>query len=98
VAYQEFFSGGVQHIQLRTEGGEYGDLGAVPLVRGSTQFENERNPYSDQVVTDVRYIPQNWEFGSALPKLQNFGGWLNPPPPYATVPSNSFHVNPSYGY
>ena len=33
---QEFFSGGVQQIQLRTEDREDGDLGAVaPLVRGS---------------------------------------------------------------
>jgi hypothetical protein len=26
------------------------------------------------------YIPWNWEFGSALPKRQNFGGVLTPPP------------------
>jgi hypothetical protein len=39
------------------------------------------------------YIPQNWEFGSALSKLWNFGerGELNPPTPlsppqYATGP------------
>jgi len=33
---QEFFSGGVQQIQLRTEDREDRDLGAVaPLVRGS---------------------------------------------------------------
>jgi hypothetical protein len=49
---QEFFRGGgggyartfwgVQQIQLRTEGRQNGDLGAVvPLVRGSTQFANE---------------------------------------------------------
>jgi hypothetical protein len=24
------------------------------------------------------YFPQNWEFGSALSKLWNFGGGLNP--------------------
>jgi hypothetical protein len=34
--------GGVQQIQLRTEGRENGDLGAVaPLLRGSAQFANE---------------------------------------------------------
>jgi hypothetical protein len=46
---QEFCSGGggFQQIQLRTEGRENGDLGAVaPLVRGSTQFANEQNLYS----------------------------------------------------
>ena len=26
------------------------------------------------------YFPRNWEFGSDLSKLRNFGG-LNPPPP-----------------
>jgi hypothetical protein len=34
------------------------------------------------------YIPRNWEFGSALSKLRNFGGWggLNPlTPRYATA-------------
>jgi hypothetical protein len=32
------------------------------------------------------YFPRNWEFGSALSKLQNFGGGFEPPPPsrYAT--------------
>jgi hypothetical protein len=25
------------------------------------------------------YFPRNWEFGSALAKLRNFGGGLNPP-------------------
>jgi hypothetical protein len=42
VLRHEFFSRGVQQIQLRIEGTENGDLGAVsPLVRGSTQFANE---------------------------------------------------------
>jgi hypothetical protein len=27
------------------------------------------------------YIPRTWEFGSALAKLRNFGGGLNPPNP-----------------
>jgi hypothetical protein len=34
------------------------------------------------------YIPRNWEFGSALAKLRNFGEGLNPTNPtprYATV-------------
>jgi hypothetical protein len=34
--------------------GQRGDLGVVaPLVRGSTQFANELNPYSGYVVMDV---------------------------------------------
>ena len=35
VAYPGIFFRGVQQIQLRTEDRENGDLGAVPLVRGS---------------------------------------------------------------
>jgi hypothetical protein len=27
------------------------------------------------------YFPRNWEFGSALSKLRNFGGGVNPPNP-----------------
>jgi hypothetical protein len=27
------------------------------------------------------YIPRNWEFGSALAKLRNFGGFEHPNPP-----------------
>jgi hypothetical protein len=43
-----FFWGRVQQIQLGTEGRENGDMGGgSPLVRGSTQFGNEWNPYSD---------------------------------------------------
>jgi hypothetical protein len=39
---QEFCSGRVQQIQLRTEGRENGDLGGgCPLVRSSAQFANE---------------------------------------------------------
>jgi hypothetical protein len=42
------------------------------------------------------YIPQNWEFGSALAKLWNFrGGVLNSPLPgmplkYGTLPSDFY--------
>jgi hypothetical protein len=43
-----FFRGVFQQIQLRIEGRQNGDLGGgSPLVRGSTQFANEWNPYSD---------------------------------------------------
>jgi hypothetical protein len=41
------FVRGIQQIQLRTEGRENRDLGAVaPLVSGSAQFANEWNPYA----------------------------------------------------
>jgi hypothetical protein len=53
---QDFFSRGVQQIQLRTVGRENGDLGAVappPLFRGSAKFANERSPYHYYVVTDT---------------------------------------------
>jgi hypothetical protein len=33
------------------------------------------------------YFPRNWEFGSALSKLRNFGGGgLNPPNPSLVTP------------
>jgi hypothetical protein len=86
---QEIFSGGggvVQRIQLRTGQRERGSGGGSPLVRGSTQFANKWNPYSDTLFR--MYIPRNWEFGSALSKLWNFGpggGGVNPPPPGTPV-------------
>jgi hypothetical protein len=76
---RNFFSGGVQQIQLRTEGRENGDLGAV---RSSTQFANEWNRILIRLLR--MYIPRNSEFGSALSKRRNFGGLgrgLNPPNP-----------------
>jgi hypothetical protein len=48
-----FSGGGGQRIQLRTGQREWGSGGGSPLVRDSTQFANELNPYSDYVVTDV---------------------------------------------
>jgi hypothetical protein len=45
---RNFFSGGVQQIQLRTEGRENGDLGAgSPLVRGSAHYAIGWHLYSD---------------------------------------------------
>jgi hypothetical protein len=64
--------GGVRQIQLKSEGREIGDLGAVaPTVRGSTQFANEWHRIVMRLLW--MYIPRNWEFGSALAKLRNFG-------------------------
>jgi hypothetical protein len=54
---------------------ERGSGGGSPPVRGSTQFANEWNRI---VIRLLRmYIPWNWEFGSALAKLRNFG--VEPP-------------------
>jgi hypothetical protein len=54
---QEFFSvgggGGFNKFSWGQWETEQGSGGVSPLVRGSTQFANEWNPYSDQVVTDV---------------------------------------------
>jgi hypothetical protein len=68
---QEFFSGGggFQQIQLRIEGRENEDLGLsrVPL--------NLQMNETHILIRLLRiYIPRNWEFGSALAKLRNFGG------------------------
>jgi hypothetical protein len=68
-----FFGGGFQQIQLRTEGRENGDLGGggSPLVRSSNQFAIELNTDFFRLLR--MYFPRNWEFGSALSKLRNFG-------------------------
>jgi hypothetical protein len=49
VAYPGIFfgGGGVQQIQQRTEGREWGSGGSSPVFRGFTQFVNEQTPYSD---------------------------------------------------
>jgi hypothetical protein len=83
-----FFSGG-QQIQLRTEGGGNGDLGGgSPLVRCSAQFAIRFDfvklsgcCYGCSGGLLRMYFPRNWEFGSALSKVRNFGGGgdLNPP-------------------
>jgi hypothetical protein len=42
------------------------------------------------------YFPRNWEFGSALSKLRNFGGGglnpPNPPPGYASADSATYKL------
>jgi hypothetical protein len=79
----EFCSGGVQQIQLSTEGRENRDLGAVPppLVRGSAQYANEWNPNSYYVVIDVF----STELGIRLSfvktsELGGGGGWTHQTP------------------
>jgi hypothetical protein len=56
VAYPGIFSGGGGGLTNSAEDRgqrEWGSGGSSPLVRGFTQFVNERNPYSDWVVTDL---------------------------------------------
>jgi hypothetical protein len=70
---QEFCSGVVQQIQLRTEGRENGDLGAVAHWSGVPL--NLKMSETRILITLLRlYFPWNWEFGSDLSKLRNFGG------------------------
>jgi hypothetical protein len=57
----------------------------VGVIAGGEAFswnnsKNEWNPYSCRLLRV--YFPRNWEFGSALSKLRNFGGrGVEPPPP-----------------
>jgi hypothetical protein len=71
---RNFFSGGgVQQIQLRTQGRQNGDLGAVAPKSGvllNLQMSETRILIKLLQV----YFPWNWEFSPALSKLQNFGG------------------------
>jgi hypothetical protein len=79
---QEFFSGwGGSRNAVEYRGQrEQESGGGSPLVRGSTQFVNEWNPYSDYVVTDV----YSTELGILLSfgKTSELGGgcWIPPPP------------------
>jgi hypothetical protein len=100
VAYLGILFGRVQQIQLRTEGRENGDLRTVAPWSGvplNLQMSETRILIRLLWV----YFPRNWEFGSALSKLRNFGsGGLNPPTPFGTplIPNNPggsqgcFHV------
>jgi hypothetical protein len=86
VAYSGiFFGGGVQQIQLRTEGKGNGDLGAVAP---SQVFRSICNPVRLCQTFGMSgllrmYFPRNWEFGSALSKLWNFGVVWTPQTPAA---------------
>jgi hypothetical protein len=67
---QEFFlgGGGFQQIQLRIEGRENGDLGAVAPYSG-VSLNLQMNETHILIRLLRMYIPRNWEFGSALAKL-----------------------------
>jgi hypothetical protein len=83
VEYQGFFffwgGGGATNSVLDRGQREWGYEGSSPLVRSSTQFANEWNPYSDQVVTDV----YSTELGirPSFGKTLEFRRGLTPPPP-----------------
>jgi hypothetical protein len=64
--------GGFQQIQLRTDGRENGDLGA--LAQKSVVPLNLQMSETRILIRLLRmYFPRNWEFSSALSKLRNFG-------------------------
>jgi hypothetical protein len=72
-AYPGILFGGVQKIQLRTEGRENGDVGAAAPKSGvPLNLQMSVNRILIRLLG--MYFPRNWEFGSALSKLRNFGG------------------------
>jgi hypothetical protein len=75
---QEFFSGRVvQQIQLRTEGRENGDLGAVAPYSG-VPLSLQMNETLILIRLLWMYIPRTWEYSTAL------GGGLNLQTPLGT--------------
>jgi hypothetical protein len=92
VAYPGIFFGGggggsTNSVEDR-EQREQGSGGGSPLVRGSAQFAIRFDFVIHSGCPGLlrMYFPRNWEFGSALSKLQNFGGGgVEPPkPPFGT--------------
>jgi hypothetical protein len=71
---RNFFSrGGVQQIQLRIEGRENGDLGAVASYSG-VPLNLQINETHILIRLLRMYMPRNWKFGLALAKVRIFGG------------------------
>ena len=67
----------------------------VGVIAGGEAFSRNNSKMSESrnLVRLLRmYFPQNWEFGSALSKLRNFGGGLNTPIPPPSV-RRCFTVN-----
>jgi hypothetical protein len=69
---------GVKQIQLKTEGRKNGNLWAVAPQSG-VPLSLEMSETRILIRLLRMYFPRNWEFGSALLKLRNFGGGLKPP-------------------
>jgi hypothetical protein len=66
--------GGVQQIQFRTGGRANRGGGAVTPKTGVSL--NLQMSETRILIRLLRmYFPRYWEFGSALSKLMNFGGW-----------------------
>jgi hypothetical protein len=70
---RNFVEGGVQQIQVRTEGREYRDLEAVAPSSG-VPLNLQMSEIHFLIRLLWMYFPWNWEFGSVLSKLRNFGG------------------------
>jgi hypothetical protein len=70
---QEFFRGwGSTNSAVDRRQRERGSRDGSPLVRSSNPFANE---WTRILIRLLRmYFPRNWEIGSALSKLRNFGG------------------------
>jgi hypothetical protein len=77
-----FFQGGSTNS---VEGRENGDLGVVAPHSG-VPLDLQMNETRILITLLWMYIPRNWEFSSALSKLRNFGGSLNPPNPALSTP------------
>jgi hypothetical protein len=75
VAYRGILFGWVgSKNHLRAEGRENGDLGAVPRSQGFRSICKWVKPVFLLGCYGCIF-PRNWEFGSALLKLRNFGVW-----------------------
>jgi hypothetical protein len=77
--------GGVQQNQVRIEGRENEDMGAVAPYSGFP-FNLQMNETRILIRLLRMYIPRNWEFGSTLAKFRGEGGF-DPPtttPPFGT--------------
>jgi hypothetical protein len=91
--HHEFFLGG-QCTLLMTGHSEWESGDGSPLVRDSTQFANEWNPYSDYVVTGV----YSTELGIRLSFLKTSefrGGFEHPPPPVRPLDCGRFYFKAS---
>jgi hypothetical protein len=83
---QEFFSGGSTNSVEDRGQRERGSEGGGPLIRVPLNLQMSETRILIRLLR--MYFPRNREFGSALSKLRNFGGWFEPPqtlPRYATV-------------
>jgi hypothetical protein len=80
---RNFLGGSTNSVEDRGQR-ERGFRGISHLVRGSTQFENEWNPYSDYVVMDVFSTELGIRLSSV--KTSEFRGGLNPPKPPLGTP------------